>query len=94
VEGLKTQTSKSLHLEKFSVFFKLVIYLSSTLYALLFFSIIFMFFLFMDIYCFLISFKFFLGYKQGFSKNWKFKVDHYGINDHCPNVSYYILDMV
>jgi hypothetical protein len=69
VEGLKTQISISLHLKKFSVFFKLVIYLSFTLYALLFLFNSFHFFLFMDIYYFLISFYFFLGYKQGFSKN-------------------------
>jgi hypothetical protein len=36
LEGLKTQTLISLHLKKFSVFFELVIYLSFTLYALLF----------------------------------------------------------
>jgi hypothetical protein len=93
VEGLTTQTSISLHLEKFGVFFKLV-FLS--FFYIICFVIVIQFFS-----CFFCSWTYIvflfhsisLGYKQGFSKNLKFKVDHYGINDRCPNVNYY-LDMV
>jgi hypothetical protein len=67
VEGLTTQTSISLHLEKFSVFFKLVIYLSFALYALLFLFNFFHVFFVHGHLLFSYFIFFFLEYKQGFT---------------------------